>query len=78
MAEYTIHIDDDYDSPAVRQELARATELVLQSARERFYAKAQVLRRGYGGYDGDAVARSADLALKQQEAHDAAFGRPRS
>jgi hypothetical protein len=78
MSEYIVRIDDDYDGPALRQELARAVELVLQAAREKFYRRNQVIRRGVSGYDGNAVTRTADLKQRQDDKFQKDFGRPQS
>jgi hypothetical protein len=78
MSEFIVRIDDDYDGPALRQELARAVELVLQAAREKFYRTNQVIRRGVSGYDGDAVTRTAERAAKKADKFQKDFGRPQS
>jgi hypothetical protein len=72
MAEYTIQIDDELvTDPVLKQELSRAVELVLQSARQRHFGKNHFNGRGF---DAEAVRHTADLKERQKAEHEAAFG----
>jgi hypothetical protein len=77
--DYVIKIDNELaDDPALKQELARVVELALQAARERFYQKEQVLRRGVSRFDGNAVMKTAELEQQRDADFLAKFGRSRN
>jgi hypothetical protein len=76
--DYVIKIDSELDSPALRQQLDRAVLLVLQSARDQFYAQGRIIRRGLSGYDPVAVRKSAELEQARDAQFLKDFGRPRT
>jgi hypothetical protein len=71
--DYVVKIDNELaDDPILKSDINRAVESALQAARTRFYNKGTIFGRGY---DGNAVAASADLAIKQADQFEKDFGR---